>query len=293
MTVPSPTVAELRQSAIQRLRRAGVESPLLDAGVLLAHVLECPRHQLVLEPERQPSSAQILTFERLLEGRCQRVPVAYLTRTKEFFGLDFSVGPGVLVPRPDSETLVELALEMIPEKAPWRILDVGTGSGCLAASVAHFRPQAHVFALELSPEALALASQNLTPNPARAPGGVPLIQGNLLSCLRNHSLDLLLSNPPYVDPNTAPTLAPELGHEPEGALFAAHAGLACIERLLPQALRVLRPGGHLLLEHGFDQGEATRTLAKEFGLTEVHTVQDLARRDRCLVARCPESTEIE
>lgn len=296
MTSPPPLaelpreapVRVLRAAASRALETAGVESPLLDAGLLLAHVLGWPRHRLSLEPDFVPSEAERARFDELLAGRLERRPVAYLLGEKEFYGLPFRVGPGVLVPRPDSETLVELALARIPgDGAGFRVADIGTGSGCLAATLAHHRPAARVLAVELSSGALPLARANLAPSPERAPRGVWLVQGDLAACLAPESLDLMVSNPPYVDPATSPELAPELDHEPPGALFAAERGLACVRELLPQARRVLRPGAWLVLEHGFDQGAAIREIAEAAGLVEVSTARDLGRRERCLLARQP------
>jgi release factor glutamine methyltransferase len=249
-------------------------------GLLLAEVLGVDRHALALEPERVLTPEEAATFEALLARREAREPVAYLLGRREFYGIDLVVGPGALVPRPDTETLVELALERLPgEGNGRRVLDVGTGSGAIAAVLREYRPRARVLASDRSPEALAVADRNL------APRGVRVVRGDWVDWVGPGALDVLVSNPPYLDPASRDRLAPDLAFEPTDALFAPEAGLACIERLCREAPRVLRPGGWILLEHGWDQGPAARDLAQAAGLAEVGTVSDLAGRDRCLVAR--------
>lgn len=273
-------MATLRREGVRRLRLAGVDSPELDVALLLAFVLEVPRYQLAVEPDRAVPPAAAARFDALLRRREAREPLAYLVGRRDFHQLTLEVGPGALVPRPDTELLVELALERIPgDGRGLRVLDVGTGSGCVAAAIRRARPAARVVASELSAAALAVARGNL------APLGVPLVRGDLVDWVAPAALDLLVSNPPYLDPAGRAALAPELAHEPEVALFAPEAGLALLRSLVAAAPGRLRPGGWLLLEHGHDQGEATRAAAAAAGLEAAETRRDLAGRDRCLVAR--------
>lgn len=267
---------KLLLEACQRLRQAKIPSPALDARLLLAHALGIPAEDLVLRPPSQVSEAARERFLRDIEARCQATPVAYLLGHREFFGQDFRVGPGVLIPRPDSETLVEAVLARVPEGEQTGI-DIGTGSGCLAASLAGMRPAWKLFASDLSPRALGFARLNLPPE-------VGLMRARSLEALASGSMDFILSNPPYVDPATQKDLAPDLSHEPELALFAEERGMRVLRELIEDSPRVLRPGGWLFLEHGFDQGPATRALAFRCGFLEVETLPDLAGRDRVTVA---------
>lgn len=274
------SVAGARRRATARLTQAGCDSPSLDAGLLLAEVLGVARHELALQPHRILTPAEQEAFEDLLIRREAREPVAYLLGRREFYGVELAVGPGALVPRPDTETLVELALERLPgEGVGRRVLDAGTGSGAIAAALREYRPRARILACDRSAAALRVADRNL------APRGVRVVRGHWLDWLGDETLDLLVSNPPYLDPAERDQLAPDLAFEPDEALFAAEAGLACVDHLCREAPRVLRPGGWLLVEHGWDQGPATRALAAAAGLAGVGTVADLAGRDRCLVAR--------
>lgn len=284
MTAPPPPpeagprpAREVLVEATRVLREAGVPSPALDAGLLLADLLGVAREALVLDPTLPVSRDLQTQLEERLSARAQRLPVAYLLGRKGFHELELAVGPGCLVPRPDSECVLEAALARIPADGEgWRVVDVGTGSGCLAASLAAARPRARVLAADLSAQALGWASRN-------HPGAC--VQGDLLAWAQDASLDLVISNPPYLDREAGGD--PELAHEPALALYAEDRGLAVLRRLVPEARRVLRPGGHLLVEHGAEQGPATREMARAAGLVEVRTGQDLAGRDRFLAARAP------
>lgn len=278
---PAPgSVAVARREATERLARAGCDSPSLDAGLLLAEVLGMARHQLALVPDRALTASERRAFEALLARREAREPVAYLLGRREFYGVELYLARGALIPRPDTETLVELALERLPgEGSGRRVLDAGTGSGAIAAVLREYRPRARVWASDRCAEALQVADRNLGPR------GVRVVRGDWVDWVADEGLDLLVSNPPYLDEANRAQLAQDLDHEPAHALFAPEGGLAFVDHLCREALRVLRPGGFLLLEHGWDQGPAARDLAIAAGLTEVGTVADLAGRDRCLVAR--------
>ncbi len=276
------SVREIRRSAAKRLSQAGVDAADFDASLLLARVLGVERHRLAIMPEDPVDSVLQERFEDLLAQRLRHVPMAYVLGRKEFYGVDLAVAPGVLVPRPDTETLVELALARLPSYGAHRtVLDAGTGSGCIALAIQTERPQADVVASERSPEALRIAQRNLK-NTA-----ISLVHGSWLTWAASEAFDLVVSNPPYIDRKDLPTLAPDLSFEPSEALFAPNEGLADLQELIETAPRVLKKGGWLLLEHGYTQGPATRELAERRGFQEVETAYDLANRERCLQARWP------
>ena len=280
------------------LRQAGA-TPRLDAELLLAHVLGWPRARLLAEGRQPLAADQLAAFGLLVERRRALEPVAYLTGHKEFFGRDFLVDRRVLVPRPETELLVELALERTRTKnqepgtarhqsgsgsrfsvlgSPLLIADIGTGSGCIAITLALELPAAELLAVDLSPGALAVARANAERHGAA--GRVRLLQGDLLAPLET-PVDLLVSNPPYtvlatIDENVR-------RHEPHLALDGGPDGLALYRRLLAGAPARLRPGGSLLLEIGANQGAAVATLARAaFPASQVAVQRDLAGLDRVL-----------
>ncbi|HHO68944.1 MAG TPA: peptide chain release factor N(5)-glutamine methyltransferase, partial [Gammaproteobacteria bacterium] len=243
-------IADKLKAATQRL--ADSDSPRLDAEVLLALVLGKPRSHLMAWPERELSAAEQAAFDGLVEKRRQGVPVAHLTGEREFWSLPLEVEPHTLIPRPDTELLVELALQRIPAGRRCRIADLGTGSGAVALAIASERPHSEVLATDRSPASLELARRN-----ARRLGlrNLAFVCGDWCDALRDASLDLLVSNPPYIaeaDPHLA---RGDLRHEPRQALAAGADGLDALRVLAEQASRVLRPGAWVLLEHGWEQGE--------------------------------------
>ncbi|RWZ79808.1 MAG: peptide chain release factor N(5)-glutamine methyltransferase [Candidatus Chaera renei] len=241
------TIADWLDQASDALAEAGIDSARLDARLLAEHVLRRSREWLLARPEYRPSNAQLAAMNRLLRARIKRVPLAYLTGHKQFWNLDLTVSPRVLIPRPESEAMVRLALSAdLP--AAGTVIDVGTGSGCLAVAVCVSRPDLRIWACDISPAALKTARQNATKHAA----DIRFCQSDLL---RNAKLpdkaDLIMANLPYLAKGTEPArrqYQPELAYEPATALYARQNGLADIFRLLPQAARRLKPGGWLLLE---------------------------------------------
>jgi release factor glutamine methyltransferase len=257
----------------------GSDSPRLDASVLLCHVLDCPRSFLLSHPESPLLPAQAIAFEALVDRRARGEPVAYLTGTKEFWSLDLQVTPDVLVPRPETELLVEAALERLPAGAAGRVADIGTGSGAIALALASERPGLQVIATELSPAAMAVARGN-----ARRLGlAIEFREGDGCMPLHGECFDLIASNPPYIAPGD-PHLA-ALRHEPHLALVAADAGLAMLRRLIRCAPALLGEGGWLLLEHGDTQGGAVRDMLREAGFSGIGTRTDLAGLERVSLGR--------
>ena len=253
--------------------------------MLLAHVLETSRAVLIAHHERPLTPAQLDQYQALVRRRAANYPLPYLTGRIEFYGLEFEVTPDVLIPRPETETLVDLALR----RRPARVVDVGTGSGCIAVSLAVHLPEVTVYAVDVSPAALAIARRNAERHGVAE--RVRLLAGDLLGPLPG-PLDLIVSNPPYVPTDERAALPASVrDHEPRLALDGGPDGLALVRRLLAQAPAVLRnpapvtgcPGGGLLIEIGANQGEAASRLARAFfphATVRVHP--DLAGRDRVL-----------
>ena len=274
------SAGEALQAARARLA-ATSRNPRRDAEVLLAHVLRCDQVALLTHPERLLSPAESDQLESFLNRRLASEPMQYITGSQEFFGLLFEVTPAVLIPRPETEHLVEAALEHIGGEAV-RIVDVGTGSGAIAISLAHARPQSHVTAVDLSPAALEVARRN-----AQRHGvldRVTLLQSNLLAAVDGADFDVVVSNPPYIAEGEV--LEPQVSnYEPHPALYAGPTGLEVYERLIPEARKVLKPGGWLLLEIGFGQQPAVEALLR--GWRSVSVVHDLQGIPRVLRAQTP------
>lgn len=262
----------------------GLPAARLDAELLLGHVLGMERLELYLNWDRPLAEAEKDNYRALMRRRADRVPVAYLTGRKEFFSLALEVGPGVLIPRPETEELVEAVLELLPEDEPLRLADVGTGSGAIALALAVHRPQARILATDISPTALERARANA--GRLGLDDRIKFHQTSLLEGL-DGPFDAVVSNPPYIAESERAGLMPDVAeHEPPEALFAGPRGLDVIEALMPAAAARLAPGGLLALEIGAEQGPALRALL-EAG-AELHRVEirpDTAGRDRIALAR--------
>lgn len=290
-------------TAIQRLTAAGSDTPRLDAEVLLAHTLGYEeRTRLYLYPDHPLSPQELARFENLLQRREHREPVAYLTGYKEFFGLDFEVNPHVLIPRPETELLVETTLEIYDfalhafggftsgdDKSSTvnrqsKIVDVGTGSGCLAVTLAKHLPQAAVFAVDLSGEALQTARRNAKRHGVSE--RITFVQGDLLEPILT-PVDIIISNPPYVSQPELAVAQPEVSrYEPRLALDGGPNGVEIIQRLLLQAVSKLKPGGSLLIEIGSGQGNVVKELARQyFSAAHIEIRPDLAGLDRLLLLK--------
>lgn len=270
--------------AAKRLQQAGADSPRLCARVLAGHVLGLDRLQCVLQAERELDPQEESLLEALTARRAAGEPLAHILGRREFFGRDFQVTPQTLIPRPETELLVESALELLPARAPIRFTDLGAGSGCIGVTLVLERPDWRGLLLEIDPAALAVAGKN-----ARALGAAALLDCVLADLsaapLGAQSCDLLVSNPPYIAAAERGLVMDEvLRFEPHSALFSPENGLAHLRAVAGLAARALRPGGLLLLEHGAAQGAAVRGLMHAAGLTSAATRQDLAGLDRCTLA---------
>tara|TARA_R110002072_G_scaffold234037_1_gene391587 strand:+ start:153 stop:1031 length:879 start_codon:yes stop_codon:yes gene_type:complete len=273
------------------LEERGVPEARLDTELLLAHVLGIKRMGLYTDHDQPLIPAELGALRALMRRRGEgREPVAYLLGERAFRGLDIKVAPGVLIPRPDSEVLVEVGEAFVKarqeaDEAPLRFADVGTGSGCIALALATACPNLHGVALDRSPEALRIAAQNraLTGLEER----VALVLGDLLGPIKSGSLDLILSNPPYVLESERELMSPDiLDHEPASALFDAD-GLPLTRRLVEEAWRVLRPGGLLAVETGFDKAPLVESFFSEVGFTELRREKDLGEIERVVVGVRP------
>jgi release factor glutamine methyltransferase len=261
---------------------ASSASPRLDAELLLCEVLRCGRTHLYAHPEHPLDAEKAAAYEEALARRAGGEPVALIRGKKEFWSLTLGVRLGVLIPRPETELLVELALALTPDDRPLAVADLGTGSGAIALALATERPAWRVIATDISPAALELAEAN-----RRRLGisNMGLLRGSWLAPLARSSLDLIVANPPYIAPEDPHLSAPELAHEPRAALVSARRGLADMEAIVAEAGPRMRPGGHLILEHGHDQGPPARRALARGGFTEIATHRDLAGLERASVGR--------
>ncbi len=269
--------------ATTHLANRGVESPQLDAELLLAHVLGVNRAAILARPEQRLTPKQLTQYRELTARRGNREPLAYITGHREFFGLNLVVDHRVLIPRPETELLVERALAIAKCMAsPIQIADVGAGSGAIAVSLAAHLTRATVYALDDSEDALEVVAENARRQ--YVAGRVRCVQSDLLSALPN-PVDLIAANLPYVTTEEWEQLAPEIrDHEPRSALDGGTDGLALVGRLLATAGPSLRPGGAMLLEIGAGQGVAATNLAQAcLPKARVQLVQDYAGLDRLLV----------
>lgn len=274
---PGTSIASALAAAATRL------GARLDAELLLGHLLGMDRIGLLKEREQILDPAVEAALQALVVRRADGEPVAYLTGRREFWSLEFIVDPRVLVPRPETELLVETALALAARAPAGTVVDVGTGSGAVAVALARELPARQVVALDDSTDALAVAAQNVA---RLAPGRVDLRESDLLSACGNDSFAMVVSNPPYVEADW-PELAANLRHEPRHALVAGRDGLDVIRRLVADARRCLHRDGWLVLEHGARQGAAVRALLAEAGFVDLVTQRDLAGLERVSAARWP------
>ncbi len=274
----NPSYRNVLQQAQAQLEPLAADNARLEAETLLCHVLKQPRSHLYTWPDRTLEAEAQAAFEQLLQGRLEGTPMAYLTGQREFWSLSLKVGPGVLVPRPETETLVELALERLPPSQSWRIADLGTGSGAIAAALASERPELKIFATDASATALEIARTNFQ---SLGFDQIQSLLGNWCEPLLGQPpFHLILSNPPYIAEGDYHLTHPDLQAEPIQALTSGPDGLGAIRQIAQCAPALLAPEGWLLMEHGFDQAEAVRAILSAKGFTQIRTFPDLGGRDR-------------
>lgn len=253
------------------------DSARIEVQCLIQHVLNVNRAYLLSHPERRLNKPEQARYDKLLQRRLHGEPIAYLLDEREFFGLSFKVTPATLIPRPETELLVELALQRIPPHGPYCVLDLGTGSGAIALSIAHSRPDIEVLACDASAAALDVAREN-----ARRLGinNASFIQSDWFQALAEKHFGIIVSNPPYVAADDPHLAQGDLRFEPASALVSGGDGLHDIRQIITQAKSCLVPGGWLLLEHGYDQAARVRELLQQAGYGEVFSARDLAGTER-------------
>ena len=280
MTTRAQALAELRRN----LNEAGFETAALDARLLLLTALGIPATTLVTHPDTPLTAEESETLASFARRRLAHEPVARIVGIREFWGLPFRLSPETLVPRPDTETVVETVLDLLPDRqAPLRIVDFGTGSGCILVALLHELPQATGLGIDLSPGALATARTNADENGV---GGRCHFALSRWADAVSGPFDLIVSNPPYIASGVIPTLDEEVReHDPRLALDGGPDGLEPYRILLSEAGRLLAPGGLLAVEIGYDQAEELRSLAGSHGLEILRIAHDLSGNPRCVAMR--------
>jgi release factor glutamine methyltransferase len=268
-------VREALKHGVERLTASQVGSPRMNAEVLLMFTLSCDRAYLFAHPERELTTDEQLRYEQVLAERAGGKPSQYITGHQEFWGMDFLVSPAVLVPRPETEHVIEVVLPLARAMQCPRIIDVGTGSGCIAVALAKELPEAEIHATEISAAALEIARANA----ARLGMNdrVQLHEADLLAGFGPESMDFVVSNPPYVGESDF-VERQVFEHEPRNAVFAGKTGAEVIERLVPQARAVLKPGGWLIMEIGYSIHREVREQVRDWSAVEVtNDLQGIAR----------------
>jgi len=269
----------LRQAAV----RLGPEAGRIEAEVLLVHALGRERSWLYAHGDDVPTPAQLDQFEALLRRREAGEPVAQIVGRREFWSMELAINADTLIPRPETELLVELALDRLPKAQPLRVLDLGTGSGAIALAISRERPRAQVTAVDASLGALAMAQKNAA---KLGLGQVRFLRGDWYSPVQDERYDMIVSNPPYLADDDPHLQQGDLRFEPRSALAAGVDGLDDIRCIAGQAPAHLSPGGWLLVEHGWQQGASVRQIFSQAGLCAVSTAKDLEDRDRVTLGQC-------
>jgi release factor glutamine methyltransferase len=273
-----PDVRHLLADATQRL------GDRAEAELLLLHAVQQPRSWLFTHADDVLGMDVQTAYAELLERRARGEPVAYITGSRGFWSLDLEVTPATLIPRPETELLVELALERLPRDSACAVADLGTGSGAVALALASELPLCRVTATDASAAALEVARRNAA---RLGIDNVTFVQGDWMAPLGDARFELIVSNPPYIESDDAHLARGDLRFEPATALASGRDGLDDIRRIVATAREHLAPGGWLLFEHGWNQGEAARALLHQAGNNDVFTAQDLEQRDRVSGARNP------
>jgi release factor glutamine methyltransferase len=280
------TVRRILEWTRGHFEKHDIDAPRLTAELLLGHLLQLPRVKLYMDLDRPLNKDELAQFRALIQRRLKFEPTQYLTQKTEFYGHSFLVDSRVLIPRPETELLVEAIVAHVPKDVAVRVLDLCTGSGCVAISLALARPLATVWATDVSPEALTVAKQNaerLEVGPL-----VSFFEGSLWEAIdQTATFDAIVSNPPYIKTAALKTLQAEVQLEPALALDGGPDGLGLLEKIASRALQFLKPGGKIALEHGDEQGDAVKAMLVKSGFYAVHTERDLARLDRLTVGFAP------
>lgn len=276
------TLVKAWTAAKDRLKDAGIDQPSIDARLMLEVAANVTRTEIVTDPYRELTEAQVATLDEFLARRARREPVSHIIGRKGFWKILLQVNKDVLTPRPETEVIVDEVLKAFPEQMPFSMLDLGVGSGTILLAVLAERPAAKGLGVDASSEALAVArdnAANLDLNTRAA-----LMHGDWTAGLADGNFDLVVSNPPYIPTAVIDTLEPEVrDHEPRLALDGGADGLDAYRLLAPEILRVLKPGGMFAVEIGYDQSKDVEALFNQAGAREVRTVKDLSTHDRVVI----------
>lgn len=281
--LPMPTIKTLLSKATNTLTSHS-DSPLLDAEVLLGFVLGKPRTYLRAWCDNALTDQQIAAFNSLVQQREQGTPIAYLTGTREFWSRDFTVTTDVLIPRPDTELLIELSLELIPKNQAVKLIDLGTGSGVIAVTLAAERPNAQVIAVDASLAALNVAKHNAQQHQLT---NIEFYQSEWFANVPEEQFDLVISNPPYIDPDDEHLQQGDVRFEPKTALIADNQGLSDIEIIADKACGYLKSAGHLFIEHGYNQAAQVQAIFNALGYDKVQSYRDLSGQPRVTYGQKP------
>jgi len=276
----SSTVKELLKTARQMLAGVGDIHSGLEAEILLGFVLNKNRSWLFAWPEQQVSQSQSHHFEHCLQQRLQGMPISHITGKREFWGLELDVSPATLIPRPETELLVETAISQFDETAI-KVLDMGTGSGAIAIALAHERPQWQITASDFSEQALQIAARNCQ----KFAPHIRLVNSHWFDNIPDGPFQLIISNPPYIEADDPHLQQADLRHEPLSALASGDDGLKDLRHICSHASDFLDDNGRLMLEHGYNQGVAVAGLLADAGFTEIETLCDLAGHQRISIGR--------
>lgn len=278
MSAHGSTYQDLVNDAAMLLKETS-DTPRIDAEILMQHVVQQPLAWLIARGDKQALAEHTTKFFKAVAQRQRGVPVAYIIGSRDFWTLSLSVDENVLIPRPDTETLVEHALELLPEHSPLQLLDLGTGSGAIALAIAKERPQAHVLAVDLFEGALAIAQKNALIN--KIPN-VSFLQSSWFAAIDSQTkFELIASNPPYVEKGDPHLEKGDLRFEPDTALIAKDDGLADLCEVIETAPNYLASTGCLIVEHGFEQADEVAAIYKQTGFTQIQCFNDLNLLPRC------------
>lgn len=269
-------ISELLAEA-SRLLTASSDSPRLDAEILLCHLLDKDRAYLIAWPEKELEPDLAETYQQYLQRRLKGEPIAYITGHKEFWSLNLNVSPDTLIPRPETEHLVEYIIEHFPADKPIRLVDLGTGSGAIALAIASERPRWSILATDQSPEALQIARQNTMQLKLDS---VEFRPGRWFQPLENELFDIIVSNPPYIAERDEHLSLGDVRFEPVSALASGPDGLDDIRQIADQARQHLKPGGLLIIEHGYDQKQKIFDIFTSMGYLKISQLDDIARKPR-------------
>ena len=265
----------IQQALQQASQNLAESSPTarLDAQVLLTHVIQCNTAHLLAWPEKKLSEEQISAYQRLIQQRQQGLPVAHLTGSREFWSLNFSVNNSTLIPRPETETLIEFILDKFSDREKIKLLDMGTGTGAIAITIATEKPGWKIFASELSADALKLAIDNSNTHQT---DNISFVQSNWFNNIKHNDFDIIVSNPPYIANGDPHLLAGDVRFEPQSALSAGETGMDDIEHLCAHATNYLTKNGCLIVEHGYNQKQLVSVCFAKNGYVEIEHKNDLS-----------------